>query len=329
VGDARFFALADAGVLRSETVNYVPQLIAAALVAKEPERHGLRVRELDDLAYDEVRVPALTPLAAVAAATGTSRAELLELNPHLLRGMTPPGGPTVVRVPQGAGEGAAESLAELDADARRAFRRVVTRRRDTWDALADRAGVSVEVIRAYNAQVEVVERGKYRGRLVGNQALRVPTAAVQAYARARSWEGTAPGALPVMPAPPPEPEPKPAAKAGSKRKPRAAAAPDSTAPPADSALHRALREVKDKPEEDAAGSPAKPGRRRNVPDEARRVAPESTAKPAAKASPEPSPKAPAKAPAKSASKAADRPAGKSARPSAQGKSGQAARRGDA
>jgi membrane-bound lytic murein transglycosylase D len=102
VGEARFFALAEAGVIAAETRNYVPQLIAAALVGKEAARYGISVRREEPLAYDEVRVPGLTPLAAVAEATGSTRAELLDLNPHLLRGVTPPGGSYAVRVPEGA-----------------------------------------------------------------------------------------------------------------------------------------------------------------------------------------------------------------------------------
>ncbi len=39
-GDDLFFALADKNYLRNETREYVPQLIAAALIAKEPERYG-------------------------------------------------------------------------------------------------------------------------------------------------------------------------------------------------------------------------------------------------------------------------------------------------
>jgi membrane-bound lytic murein transglycosylase D len=39
-GDDLFFALADKNYLRAETREYVPQLIAAALVGKEPERYG-------------------------------------------------------------------------------------------------------------------------------------------------------------------------------------------------------------------------------------------------------------------------------------------------
>jgi membrane-bound lytic murein transglycosylase D len=203
-GDARFFALADAGVLHTETVNYVPQLIAAALVAKEADRHGLRVRRVDPLAYDEVRVPPLTPLAAVAAASRSGRDEILDLNPHLLRGMTPPGAAATVRVPDGRGRLTAERLPELGDDARRAFRRLATRKRESYEALADRAGVSVALVRTYNPRLETVARGKSRGRLVSGQAVRLPTAAVLAYARGGSGEGGGPGVLPPLPAPPPE-----------------------------------------------------------------------------------------------------------------------------
>jgi membrane-bound lytic murein transglycosylase D len=206
VGEARFFALAEAGVIAAETRNYVPQLIAAALVGKEAARHGITVRREEPLAYDEVRVPGLTPLAAVAEATGSTRAELLDLNPHLLRGVTPPGGSYLVRVPEGAGEGAAAALAELPAEARRAFRRLATKKREPFAALADRAGVPEPLLRAYNPGLETVSGGKYRGRLVSGQAVRVPTAAALAYARPTPTFG-APGALPALPAPPPEPKP--------------------------------------------------------------------------------------------------------------------------
>jgi membrane-bound lytic murein transglycosylase D len=231
VGEARFFALAEAGVIAAETRNYVPQLIAAALVGKETARHGIVVRREAPLAYDEVRVPALTPLAAVAAAAGASRAELLDLNPHLLRGMTPPGGAYHVRVPSGRGDGAAARLADLDADDRRAFRRVVTRKRESFDALAGRAGVSVSLLRTYNPGLETVSRGKFRGTLVSNQAVRVPTAAVLAYARSVPAYG-APGGLASLPAPPPEPKtaerPAPKGERKSAKRADASAATDDT-----------------------------------------------------------------------------------------------------
>src|SRR5690348_1393934 len=45
-GDDRFFALADKNFLPRETREYVPQLIAAALIAKEPQRYGMEIRTL-------------------------------------------------------------------------------------------------------------------------------------------------------------------------------------------------------------------------------------------------------------------------------------------
>ncbi|HEX6631055.1 MAG TPA: lytic transglycosylase domain-containing protein, partial [Gemmatimonadaceae bacterium] len=71
-GEDRFFALAETGYLRNETRDYVPQLIAAALIAKSPGIYGITVDSLAPFAYDSVRVPAATPLAAIAAASDTS-----------------------------------------------------------------------------------------------------------------------------------------------------------------------------------------------------------------------------------------------------------------
>jgi len=42
-GEDRFFALAEQNYLRDETKNYVPQIIAAALVGKFPQRYGLTI----------------------------------------------------------------------------------------------------------------------------------------------------------------------------------------------------------------------------------------------------------------------------------------------
>jgi membrane-bound lytic murein transglycosylase D len=202
-GDARFFALVDADYLRPETKNYVPQLIAATLVAKELPRYRLTVREQAPFAYDSVLVAPLTPLAAVARAANASRAELLELNPQFLRGMTPPDARVTVRLPVGAASGFATRLAKLDAEQRRAFRRVTTRKRDSLEDIAAREEVPLALLTAYNPALETVAKGKWKGKLVSGQGVRVPTAAVLEYARptteANDAAGT--GELPPLPAP--------------------------------------------------------------------------------------------------------------------------------
>ena len=71
-GDDLFFALAEKDYLRNETREYVPQLIAAALIAKDPDRYGMKIGRLAPYAYDSVRVGPSTPLAAVAHAASES-----------------------------------------------------------------------------------------------------------------------------------------------------------------------------------------------------------------------------------------------------------------
>ena len=54
--DHTFFQLADRRYLRRETRDYVPKLIAAALIAKQPERYGFTdIQRLPPLLFDEDR----------------------------------------------------------------------------------------------------------------------------------------------------------------------------------------------------------------------------------------------------------------------------------
>jgi membrane-bound lytic murein transglycosylase D len=86
-----FWKLAEYRYLKPETKNYVPQMIAAALIAKDPERYGFTDIEYQEpLRYEKVRVPELTGLDLVAKACETSVEEIKNLNPELQRGVTPP-----------------------------------------------------------------------------------------------------------------------------------------------------------------------------------------------------------------------------------------------
>src|SRR5687767_2778606 len=92
--------------LPSETREYVPLMVAAALIGKEPAKYGLGgVQRWMPLESDEVQVPAGTRLSLVAEAVGVSENEVKRLNPHLVRAMTPPGKKAYpVRVPRGRTE---------------------------------------------------------------------------------------------------------------------------------------------------------------------------------------------------------------------------------
>lgn len=89
-------------LLPRETRDYVPLMVAAGHIAKDPAAHGFP--EIDfqaPLRFDVVNVPAGTPLADVATAAGASLEDVLDLNPHLVRQQTPPDRDWGVRIPAG------------------------------------------------------------------------------------------------------------------------------------------------------------------------------------------------------------------------------------
>ncbi|MEP6691068.1 MAG: transglycosylase SLT domain-containing protein [Gemmatimonadaceae bacterium] len=173
-----FFIMAEKDYLRAETKEYVPKLIAAALVAKEPGRYGLTPNYAAPFQFDTARVAPNTPLAAIAKATGIALADVRDLNPAVLRGLTPPRDSFLVRVPVGKGAMLGESLAALPESDRKALTHAATRKGDTMESLAKRAGVSGKQLGWYNRSLSRTTKG----RLVPGQDVMIPSAAVVAAA---------------------------------------------------------------------------------------------------------------------------------------------------
>ena len=149
--DETFFQLADRRYLRRETRDYVPKLIAAALVAKQPARYGFTdIPYLAPLAFDEIRVPDATGLDVLAQLADTSTSALLELNPQFVRGVTPPGREVTVRVPRGRGTLVAERFDTLPVTARITFVDHYVARGQTLSEIAHQYRVSVTMIQGAN-----------------------------------------------------------------------------------------------------------------------------------------------------------------------------------
>lgn len=87
--------------LPRETREYVPRILAAALLAERAEHFGIEVQRNLPYLFDQVLVPGGTSLVRVAQALEVPPALLRELNPHLIRATTPPGRSFPVRIPQG------------------------------------------------------------------------------------------------------------------------------------------------------------------------------------------------------------------------------------
>ena len=87
-----FWTMVKMKVLPNETLNYIPKFLAATLIGHNPKQYGF-----EELAGEapvqlvSVAVPSPVRLADIASLTGMTASVLAEYNPHLLRGITPPG----------------------------------------------------------------------------------------------------------------------------------------------------------------------------------------------------------------------------------------------
>ena len=147
----RFFTLARGRTLRWETRNYVPKLMAAAIIGKDPARFGFGdIDPLDPFEFDPLPLQDNLHLSALAHACGTTQEILADLNPQLRRPMTPPLNPTdppfVVRVPKGAQQRCLQGLESLSTQQRTRYRRHHVQPGDTLGAIAKRFSTTVAAI---------------------------------------------------------------------------------------------------------------------------------------------------------------------------------------
>jgi hypothetical protein len=95
-----FWELSANMCLPNETKNYVPQMIAATIIAKNPEKFGFKnVPYLPALKCEKVQVNEPTSLKAAAVAVNVPLEEVQALNPELMRGVTPPEGSYALNLP--------------------------------------------------------------------------------------------------------------------------------------------------------------------------------------------------------------------------------------
>lgn len=143
VGTRNFWDLARSRWLRTETKNYIPELCAAILVGRNPERYGLNIVPLAPYAYETVPVPSMTSLTVLARCAGTDASTLKALNPELLRGSTPPGA-YLLRVPPGRAMDCLRQLARTPNGKRLDFPGYTVKKGDTLAKVAQRFKLSPE-----------------------------------------------------------------------------------------------------------------------------------------------------------------------------------------
>jgi len=136
--------------LRRETRNYVPAILAATMISKDPAKYGFDVDYDDVIEYDSIKVDGPADLRVLAKCAGTDFETMRLLNPMLRRYQTPPGATTDVRVPVGSAEMAMAALAKVPQNERVLYARHQVRSGETLSKLARQYGVSIRAIQDTN-----------------------------------------------------------------------------------------------------------------------------------------------------------------------------------
>jgi len=188
-GSRDFWVMADhKKALKAETRDYVPKYIAATIMAKAPEKFGFRNLDYHEpWEHESAAVETQTDLSVIAKCAGVSEATVFDLNPHLVRGATPPNERNYrVRLPKGTTGKFLAAYAKVPEDERVQIVRHKVRRGDTMYKIARRYGVGVNAL----AKANGLSR---KSRLQRGSTLIVPVGSYAKYAKFESGGGSGSG----------------------------------------------------------------------------------------------------------------------------------------
>jgi membrane-bound lytic murein transglycosylase D len=174
-GYADFWELYRRNVLPAETKNYVPGILAAAIMAKNPKQYGLTDIVPDPpVLSDTVTTSYAIDLRLVADLTDATVPEIVALNPALLRLSTPSDIPYDLHLPPGTRQTYLDRLQEIPEANRTTWRFHVVKDGETLDEIAASMHASAAAIASYNdiGADQPVEGGD--GLVIPVAAARVP-----------------------------------------------------------------------------------------------------------------------------------------------------------
>ncbi|HEX4021463.1 MAG TPA: transglycosylase SLT domain-containing protein [Acidobacteriaceae bacterium] len=150
-GYADFWELYRRNVLPQETKNYVPIILAATIMAKNPTQYGLTDLAPDPaLMADSVPVKTSIDLRLVADLVGSTPEEIASLNPSLLRMRTPPDMTFDLKLPVGTKNLFEQRVALIPEDHRDSWRYYIVASGDSLDTVAQRYHVKAAEIASLN-----------------------------------------------------------------------------------------------------------------------------------------------------------------------------------
>jgi membrane-bound lytic murein transglycosylase D len=149
-GYADYWQLQRMRALPVETQNYVPIIIALALVSKDPGLYGVQVDPEKPVATEQVKLDHQISLNLVADAAGVDVDDLRLLNPVLLRGLTPNEPDFVLNLPDGAKKTFEENIQQVPEDKWTSWRLYSAANGETLPEIARRYRVSLSALEGAN-----------------------------------------------------------------------------------------------------------------------------------------------------------------------------------
>ncbi|MGD0832203.1 MAG: LysM peptidoglycan-binding domain-containing protein, partial [Terracidiphilus sp.] len=150
-GYADFWELYKRNELPRETANYVPEILAAIIIANHPSQYGFDDVTLDPpVLTDTVTINYAVDLRLVADVVNAPVDELMALNPSLLRLVTPPDAPFDLHLPGGMAAVYEQRIAAIPEGKRNAWRYHRVQPEDTLESVAREYRVTESALAAAN-----------------------------------------------------------------------------------------------------------------------------------------------------------------------------------
>ena len=150
-GYADFWELYRHNALPTETKNYVPGILAAIIMAKNPQQYGLTDMVPDaPVLSDRVTTSYAIDLRLVADLTNSVVPEIIALNPALLRLSTPPDIPYDLHLPPGSKQIYLDRLKNIPEDKRDSWRFHIVKDGETLSDIATALHTSPTQIASVN-----------------------------------------------------------------------------------------------------------------------------------------------------------------------------------
>jgi len=149
-GYADFWELQKRNALPKETQNYVPIIIAMALVAKAPALYGVQIAPEKPAVVEAVKLDHPVDLHLVADATGADLDGLRLLNPQLLRTVTPGQPGFELKLPAGLTARFEQNIQQVPEDKRTSWRLHTVSDGETLSDIARRYRLTVPALQVAN-----------------------------------------------------------------------------------------------------------------------------------------------------------------------------------